>query len=1299
LEKKIDGVSIDELYEDSVFIESEYQEIDQVSFENTFEFENFYSNGVSIGSTPAAELTNTSSFVLNEIQDVPIKNLIFEEDVTLKTLNVETVENVNINEFFTNLWTNNKQEIQGNIHVTNNLIVNKKVSGVSENATINCIDIQHLKDIAVRLDGEDMVVLKDVVFENLFSLDDPRGMNVNQYFLGYHLEQDIILRDNTEPLTIVGKKVFKKPLIFSNNLELTQATWIDTALSTSIQTDPLLSFLDDSNLGKVQFMGNLQVIQEPSLEIVNDNVLADLLNTIWKVNDDVLIEFDVTFQDVKTSHLRMNATNAFVNGIDLSYWKENYLSLSHKQNVSTNVLFQGGLDINENLSLLTNFALQNELTELSVSTDKNNIKIKELRDTSLLKDANHSDIATIISFDKLELLNLDVEESVSINGVDLSKEALTYGTDEYSFDNDVQLMGDLSADNLITNEVMFPVDLDYIEEHDGVVLQNEMLTIVPEKMYLSAVYRDSVEVNIDGHKTYREPTQISDVTVEKKLNAIDIGTCQNPNVLLSHPCEGVIPQVLSGELKFGTSLTDSIVNVDSLEVSTKLINNVNLDDYLNDAILKSSTNILDVSGIKSFEKGFELNNAVFSEDVFGVKIDALIAQTIRTANMDYQTGAVTPNLVDSLADVKQGANDLPPELMFIKLIDWPVVNSAKAVSLMSEKDNNPLKFAGLQVEDGNPGLDFFGLSNDRNTVSTLNPISNVGVELFQHLDFVDMVSIPISDVERLMIVSNMDIKDGDNARRNITVSSQTDVEKVGSLATVKVEATSEGIEINVDQFSKTAMVFDMVPLKIGSDACVIVCQGDHGANVYCLKDNTIEYNEVYSLQNSSCYKVVTEDSFANNEQFSKSYAVLVTDPSSESLLIEFDQESSSRVIRKIYHPPGTQCSLVQITDGGMTRLFFSINSIKDSMVYIFMKNEATNEFEIFYTINDIKPIDAKFLYIGGKLSFFVLDGSKTPNKVRVFNYCGLLKFVESQTESLDVSNTDFIQPIFDFTNKELYLSTTGMSTTGIPIIAPVASTSLFKYVYLDEDASKFRREFNSTYVVTTEEISTECIKMMSRFLENHYQQDDSNYNVKEIGDIYLNLMPRNFIEYSPENFAPSIERVLQANRDLLTQKSATAVANLYKYQNGVRIIDDNHFLGSLIIFQESSEILYMYARLLTSIKSKAISFWTSCEDDAEKIKVGSVENDENFSVNYHDDELNQSTLCNIAHNLTQDFSHKLANLDNKAVAGAAVLHSDSSYLSPRLACGYIKNPAQAKLQFYQDHDEQTIPLNPFKILY
>jgi len=816
---------------------------------------------------------------------------------------------------------------------------------------------------------------------------------------------------------------------------------------------------------------------------------------------------------------------------------------------------------------------------------------------------------------------------------------------------------------------------------------------------LSAVYRDSVEVDIDGLKTFREPTQIFHLTVEKKLNEIDIGTCQTPNVLLSQPCEGMTPQDISGSLKFGTwlGLNDSIIHVDSLKVTTKLINDVNFYDYLNDVVLKSSNHTLEATGIKSFEKGFELQNAAFSKNVFGVKIGTLIDQTLRTADMDYQSGAVTPNLVDSLADVKQGANDLPPELMFIKLIDWPV-NGGKAVSLMSENDNNPFKFAGLHVEDGNPRLDFFGLSNDRNTVSRLNPISNVSVELFQDLDFVDIVSIAISDVRRILIVSNMNIKDGNSVSQSLT-----DME--GSLANVKVEASDE-FEIQVAQFWKVAMVFDMAPLKIGSDSCVIVCQGVHGTNVYCYNRyfDELEFDEPRSLVNTTCYQVVTEDSFANNEQFNNSYAVVVTDPSSESVFIEFS-ESSSRVIRTINHPQGTRMSLVQITDGAMTRVFLSFLSIRDGAAYIFMNNQG-DEFEIFFTINDINPIDASFQYNDGKLTYFLLDGSKTPNKVRVFNYCGLLKFVESQTEGLHVSNADFIQTIFDYTNKELYLSTTGTATTGIPITTdPVASTSLFKYVYLDEDASEFREEFNSTYVVTTDEINTECIMMMSEFLKNLYQRDDYNYTVKEIGDIFLNMMPRNYIEYSLDNFAPSIESVLLANRDLLSQKSATAVANLYKYQSGgARTIDDNSFLGSLIIYQESSEILYMYARLLSSseqnsLKSKAISFWSSCKDDAEKIIVGTVENDENISRNHHHEEFSQSSLCSIAYNLTQTFSDTLANLDNRDFAGAAVLHTDSSHLSPRLACGYIKNPAQAKLQFYQDHDEDTIALNPFKILY
>merc|ERR1712168_1012228 len=104
---------------------------------------------------------------------------------------------------------------------------------------------------------------------------------------------------------------------------------------------------------------------------------------------------------------------------------------------------------------------------MSVVTNNHNIKIKELRDTSLFKNGTHSNIETIINFDKLEVQDLVVKDGGTINGIDLYVEALTYGTDEHGF-GDVKLSGELKVDNLITNKVMFPVDLDYTEVHDGV---------------------------------------------------------------------------------------------------------------------------------------------------------------------------------------------------------------------------------------------------------------------------------------------------------------------------------------------------------------------------------------------------------------------------------------------------------------------------------------------------------------------------------------------------------------------------------------------------------------------------------------------------------------------------------------------------------------------------------------------------------------------------------------------------------------------------------------------------------------
>jgi len=1290
--KKIGSVSIDTLYSDSVFLAVEDQVIANARFSKRFTVQNISSNGVDIGSTPATDLTNMVNFVLNEESDVHLNSEVkFMKNVTTQRLEGITWNGVDLNNFFTNLWTNKLQTIRGDIHITENAIIKGSLKGDTSVATINCIDISDLSSKAVKLRSEDHLNLTHAIFTTLYSMHDPRGLYVKD-FLGVNVPEDIILKRNSLPIEITGKKTFDKTLKVKGNTDLNNVDWIDSGFSVSIPSDKLFSFMDDEELDKVVFSSSLDIETEPTFtpeSLLNGVNFAEFYDSVWKTDDEINVDFDISADEFEFLHLKMESSNALINGIDINYWNQNYLSLTLNQTeIVKNVTFKAGL-ILDRLNV-HRIMLEDLSSELEIRTPSTQFKIRELNNSVLHKNGLYNDIKPRLQFANIETDNLTMTIGSKVCDrdvcADLSDDPLIYNTNMKYIHNNLKLDGDLHVEEeLITNVLELSTDLEYEEQYKGIHLSNRSLTVNLDELYDDAVYINSA-VEFEGLKNFSELTKITRMDAHSSVDEMDIGRCESPLVLLKRPCNGNSPQVISGVWSFEGNL-----ELDALSVLTKTINDVNLDQYFITMVLKSDN--MSITGVKSYVEGLEFSSTPdFDDSVFGVQMNKLVDQTIRTANMNYQSGAVTPNLEDSLEVVKHAAEDIPQELQYVSLMEWTVDHAGRMVSLISSRDANPLKLAGLQsgLASTDVTLGFYALSD-------LNPISSKVSNSFEiplnpllSLDLVDIVSIPLSDTLRLLVASNIETPRLSSDSFNIIGANES--KPFGSLQTFLVDvntSTSTGV-----QASTTELIYDLAPLRLGDFDCVLVCQGENGAHVQCMlgTDNNL-FTRVQDITEHSCYKVSTDQSHLSNDHVTEVYAAIQTNPQySKGVILKISKNYDYSSLQEITLRDSTRMDLVRFSeDISSFNVFLSLMSPFEKNVHVSSLNNFNQKFEEYTELSVDSPMDSRFLVKNNELSLFVLDGTSFKATIKSYRYGGLLKFVERPSESLAVRGVVSIEPVWDDGSESLYLLTTGTRDQD-NLIFNIEPSSVFKYIYKEDDVSALRQKFKHEAAFQKGHYSMECQKMIINYLTALHH--DGIINVTKAGELFLKTMPLNYISYKIEDFEPTIRQQLESieflKLDGLKTKAAAA-ANLYLYTGVDRVVSDTSYAGTHFIYQEDENILYTSTRLMSkSVIKRAVSYWTSCEG-GDKLSVNSV----NSSVYQDSNDLHTIHQCNIVDTLPNQLQ-TLEQLDNKDVAGAVVIHTTDDELSPKYACGYIKNPTRVELQLFKDHDQKSLHFNPFQ---
>ena len=502
---EIEDVNVNFMYTDSL-MKSGYQNVaGKAEFSEEIWVENFISNSVSIGSTNAIDLTDSTPFVLNEPGHVVVcGNLVFSQPISVSSVTTDTYNTVPVQTFFNNLWTSNAQVLSGDIHVTSNVAFSKALSSDNGIPTVNEVDIQALNNLAVGITGDSKITLNNVVAEAVASMHDDVGLLLIGSFLGVDLN-DAVLWHSSQAASITGEKRFRNSHIIGNG-DFEESTVMSTDQASFVNLDRLFEYMENADLNKVSVSGSLINTNEPLITAVNGENLNAIKTSTWMLSDAFTVDYPITFSDVTMLEaVSMSTENAFINDLDLLHWRDNYMTLSTEQTVAGSCSFNQGLNLNLPVHV-PSISLSYLNNELSITTQSLSVKVKELSESVILRDINYTYIYSLITeliFENVDIMGkLDLSDG-KINNFDI-EDIVTYGPRNKVFADFVAMTGNLNANSFGINNIVLPAVGEQAEEHTGFQLADGRLNLDLAAVFgngISATEVNSVQVN--GIKSFR----------------------------------------------------------------------------------------------------------------------------------------------------------------------------------------------------------------------------------------------------------------------------------------------------------------------------------------------------------------------------------------------------------------------------------------------------------------------------------------------------------------------------------------------------------------------------------------------------------------------------------------------------------------------------------------------------------------------------------------------------------------------------------------------------------------------------
>jgi len=1324
VEGKVNLVDIDNLYVDTLFFDS----TDAATVNNmqirgpNFFVQDFTSNDISIGTTSSDDIKNRDNHVLNEEAEVVIKGHLNFNNLTVFKFDADTIEDetstVDMTKFFNNKITSKVgQVLTGKITVDNDLTIHGHISKVSESQPkIDGLDLEILDQRVVRVN--DSINLNNVDFEHVTFLN-VHGVDVAGTFLGVDYPADVVTK-TADNIQITGEKTFTHKLI-AKNLALNDGSWKEsTEDATPINLEKLFDFLSTDTLDIVKFMNTLTFDNEPSVNQVNGADLTDIIDNIWLKNVPATINFPFEVDSVSVDSLTQSSgyVEFKVSGksLNLTDIKENGLSLTKDQSSYITLRFDHGLDIRGTLVAPT-VTLRDDVLDKHLTVDGNiEVDIVDLVGLAVYKNKAVA-IPMKLIIENVAATVVNMAEDILTNNVDLSKDAFTYKDgDVKTITNFVALTGDLNSDEFETNGLLQFNSDNLVSfgplSHTGIEFDppTGVISLTVADMIANAVDNtldDSSTEQVSGAKTFSGGFEGTEVTFGK-LNNLNIGDCSNPNILLTESCSGT-PQVVTG--------TYSLANANFVDLQLTTLNGENFDDLEETFIYFEEAGDIVFSGQNTFSNGLEVDySGLTLEHVYGLKMSELLSKNLSDFDMNYKPGVPDENVTELIEYIKTESEDIEARFLYASEIEWKDNRDDKCLifSLLHYDSENPIQLLGIDkinatnvlVNLYQPSTKDFSLKCQANKLKWVKQFNAVPTASALDTTPTRVVSLPVNNTQVIVVLTGIKMLNSAGQLQSdlLPVNPGSQI-GFGFISVHSIQVSEDGIKMTIQQSLTTdSTIEDVKSIHVGDKKCIVLCRGSLGVDILCLKENEddeIRFDQFQRITDIECFSLSTTPEVGNENKDGLSFISVYTAKLGQevSILKLKDDKTKFESVLKASVSPLTRVQLFSYKDGDEDIVLLTLLPDKPQKSHnIFKFDLSSNNFTLYETLDDVSVVDLQFAFDAkDKLKMYILRSCNMKEKcVSVLQTYLSRRYTRFSTvdalESIRVShNANRFTIATHSPTKKKYAITRGNF---------VQHSSLHNYIYEWTNETELRKEFNDNTVPPPQFITLDCNKMVRDYLKELYQEP--NYHLQEVSDFFLNVMPRGHVQFEPTDFTQTTSDYLTdpTFEKLLQPRAPVAAANMYSYNDDQEriLFDDTTYVGTYLVYKGVDRVLYLYSRLVNDTDEnnyRAVSFWTDCTDveNAEEILYEQYA-DVPPAVTADSDNITEYQ-CSMVHDVDANFCTKLKELDNKATAGAIVVHTGKTKDTPRFACGYLKKPVTAKLQFYRDHDEEFIKFDPY----
>jgi len=1335
---EVNLVNIDHMYTDTLYINSpDPQNVNNMEFQGSnFQISAFTSNDISIGTTAANDIKNRNNHVFNEDAEVTINSQLNFNNLTVSSFYAAVIEDesntVDMSTFFNNkITTQDDQVLKGAITVVNDLTINGHIIKATDSQPkIDGLDLEVLNQDAVKVDDAD-IILNNVNFENVAFLN-VNGIEVSGNFLGVKYPDDVVTKTADE-IIISGDKTFSQKLS-TNNLKVQGGSWKESTDDASpINLVKLFNFLDSDTLDKVRFMGSLTFDNEPSVLRVNGADLSDIVDNSWMKNVAATINFPVMVDSASAAKLTIPGNEIIFQAagvdIDLNDIEANYLSLTKEQNVPITLTFENGLAIDTTLRVGNGITLRDDggVDKLLNIDDGDGgvsaVDIANLAAKAVYKNQAMDIPMKLIIDNVIATTSVNMDNGILTNGVDLSVDALTYiANDVKTFTNVVTLTGDLKSEEFVTqNELQFTSD-ELVsfgpQSHTGINYDPGTKTI---SMTVAAMIGNAVDntvldseiQQVSGEKTFSDGFEVAELSVGT-LNTLDIGDCSNPKIVLTASCSGT-PQVVSG--------TYTLTNADFDDLN---LNNLNGQDFTaleqNFIYYKEDGDIV-FTGDNTFTKGLQAKNSGLTlEDMYGLKISELKSKNINAIDMSYKSGVddVDPNaLIDY---IKTESGDVDARYLFAAQIEWKEDSEAMCTIffLFHHGSSNPVQMLGIEKVDEvelkvnlyQPARQDFSA---RCTAHKMNPIKIFNaVTAIPAGDSTEMkaVSLPINDERVIVVLTGVKIHYVDTPQSGKVPLDQGDGAQInfGYISVHSIDSTNyidslDPADITmslVEDNHAWSSIIDMKSIYVGEKKCIVLCRASKGVDILCWNDDDNGFESYQKISTLTCYSLSATPEVGNINKDGHSFISVYTGQlGAEVNILKLDTDNNEFVtVNEEPATPLTTVKLFSYKDGDEPVVLLTLlPENPQKSLNIFKYDFGDSKFKVYESLEDMTVLDVQFEYdVTDKLKMSILRTCTMKEQ------CVAVLQTFLNRRYTKFSTRDALESIRVSRNMNRFTIATNLNQRYAITRASgneAQHSRLYNYVYERKDVAALREEFKKLAVSPPDFITLNCNAMVRDYLKKLYN-DEPTYHLEEVADFFLNVMPRGHVEFTPNVITDENTRNYLAKplfNKLLQPRAPVAAANMYAYDESAQriLFNDETYVGTYLLYKDADRVLYLYSKLLDddiAENFRAVSFWTDCTDESAEEITYKQYSDVPARVTPDTDGLSEYQ-CSMVHDVDDAFTTKLTNLDNKANAGAIVIHKGTTKDTPRYACGYLKKPVTAKLQFYRDHDEKAIKLDPY----